>query len=158
MSGVDVTDQMIADHVRTVIRESIAEALKMEEGQIQNDQSFGSFKRLEQSFSQGEILADFRAERLDDHIEDERCVAQRCTRSVRSDIDGHARDCASHPQRDERARALVSPLCLSSFAQSPTHRNDAPDLRRQASTEGSYQADARPHGVLRRALSANVHA
>ncbi|GAX60250.1 beta-ketoacyl synthase [Candidatus Scalindua japonica] len=41
--GADVTGQMIEDHVRMVIRESIAKALKMEEGQIQDDQSFAEY-------------------------------------------------------------------------------------------------------------------
>ncbi|MBN4053159.1 polyketide synthase dehydratase domain-containing protein, partial [bacterium AH-315-L15] len=41
--GVDVTDRMVEDHVRTIIRESIAEALKIEEGQIQDDRSFSEY-------------------------------------------------------------------------------------------------------------------
>ena len=40
---VDVTEQMIEDHVRTTVRESIADALKMEEGKIQDDQSFSEY-------------------------------------------------------------------------------------------------------------------
>ncbi|WP_245739945.1 beta-ketoacyl synthase N-terminal-like domain-containing protein, partial [Thermoflavimicrobium dichotomicum] len=38
-----MTDQMIEDHVRTMIRESIAEALKMDEELIQDDQSFSEY-------------------------------------------------------------------------------------------------------------------
>ena len=41
--GVDVTGQMVEDHVRTTIRERIADALKMKEGQIQDDQSFSDY-------------------------------------------------------------------------------------------------------------------
>jgi polyketide synthase PksN len=41
--GDSVTDQMIEDHVRTVIKESVAEALKMEEEQIQDDRSFSEY-------------------------------------------------------------------------------------------------------------------
>ncbi|MCP4402539.1 MAG: SDR family NAD(P)-dependent oxidoreductase, partial [bacterium] len=41
--GIDVTDQMVEDHVRTIIRESIADALKMEEGHIRDDYSFSDY-------------------------------------------------------------------------------------------------------------------
>ena len=41
--GVDVTEQMIENHVRTTVRESIADALKMEEGTIQDDRSFSEY-------------------------------------------------------------------------------------------------------------------
>ncbi|SFJ95744.1 polyketide synthase PksN, partial [Thermoflavimicrobium dichotomicum] len=40
---VGVTDQMIEDYVRTVIRENIAAALKMEETFIQDDRSFSEY-------------------------------------------------------------------------------------------------------------------
>lgn len=39
----DVSDQMIDDQVRTIIRESIARALKMEEGMIQDNISFSDY-------------------------------------------------------------------------------------------------------------------
>jgi NADPH:quinone reductase-like Zn-dependent oxidoreductase/acyl carrier protein len=42
-AGVDVTDQMIEDHVRTIVRECIADALKMEEERIQDDRSFSEY-------------------------------------------------------------------------------------------------------------------
>ena len=42
-SGVNVTDQMVEDHLRTIIRECIAEVLKMDEGQIKDDQSFSDY-------------------------------------------------------------------------------------------------------------------
>ena len=38
--NMNVTDQMVEDYVRSILRENIAEALKMEEGQIQDDRSF----------------------------------------------------------------------------------------------------------------------
>jgi polyketide synthase PksN len=38
--GVGVTDKMVEDYVRTIIRESIAETLKMAEERIQDDRSF----------------------------------------------------------------------------------------------------------------------
>ncbi len=41
--GGGITDQMVENHVRTFIRESIAEALRMEEGQIQDGLSFSSY-------------------------------------------------------------------------------------------------------------------
>ena len=41
--GADVTDQMIEDHLRNVIRESIAETLKMEVDQIQDETSFSEY-------------------------------------------------------------------------------------------------------------------
>lgn len=41
--GLDVTDQMLEDYVRTSIRENIAEVLKMEEQRIQDDRSFSDY-------------------------------------------------------------------------------------------------------------------
>ncbi|WP_232035849.1 SDR family NAD(P)-dependent oxidoreductase [Methylomusa anaerophila] len=41
--SVAVTDRMVEDHVRTIIKETIAEALKMEEQQIQDDRSFSEY-------------------------------------------------------------------------------------------------------------------
>ncbi|MCR8993899.1 SDR family NAD(P)-dependent oxidoreductase [Brevibacillus laterosporus] len=42
-SGIAVTDQMLEDHVRTVIRENVAASLKMEEDHIRNDRSFSEY-------------------------------------------------------------------------------------------------------------------
>ncbi|MED1663357.1 SDR family NAD(P)-dependent oxidoreductase [Brevibacillus laterosporus] len=41
--GIDVTDQMVEDHVRIIIRENVAASLKMEEERIQNDRSFSEY-------------------------------------------------------------------------------------------------------------------
>uniref|UniRef100_UPI00056C1C82 methyltransferase n=1 Tax=Paenibacillus forsythiae TaxID=365616 RepID=UPI00056C1C82 len=41
--GADVTDEMIAAHVRTIIRENIADALKMDEARIRDDRSFSEY-------------------------------------------------------------------------------------------------------------------
>lgn len=40
---IAVTERMVEDHVRTIIRERVAEALKMEEGEIQDDRSFSEY-------------------------------------------------------------------------------------------------------------------
>ncbi|MGA8164524.1 MAG: SDR family NAD(P)-dependent oxidoreductase, partial [Waddliaceae bacterium] len=42
-STIDVTDQMVKDHVRTILKESIAAFLKIEERSIQNDRSFSEY-------------------------------------------------------------------------------------------------------------------
>jgi NADPH:quinone reductase-like Zn-dependent oxidoreductase/acyl carrier protein/ubiquinone/menaquinone biosynthesis C-methylase UbiE len=41
--GSDVTDRMVEDHVKTIIRESLAGVLQIEEGLIHDDQSFSEF-------------------------------------------------------------------------------------------------------------------
>jgi len=41
--GGNVTDQMIEDHVRVILRESVAEALKLADAQIQDDRSFSEY-------------------------------------------------------------------------------------------------------------------
>ncbi|MBN2441654.1 MAG: SDR family NAD(P)-dependent oxidoreductase [Spirochaetales bacterium] len=41
--GSDVTDQMIEDHVRTILRESVAEVLKVEDNFIDDDSSFSEY-------------------------------------------------------------------------------------------------------------------
>jgi acyl transferase domain-containing protein/NAD(P)-dependent dehydrogenase (short-subunit alcohol dehydrogenase family)/acyl carrier protein len=41
--SVAVTDRMVEDHVRTIIKESISEALNMEEQRIQDDRSFSEY-------------------------------------------------------------------------------------------------------------------
>lgn len=41
--GAGVSGQMVEDHARTVIRESVAEALKMNESSIQDDRSFSEY-------------------------------------------------------------------------------------------------------------------
>ena len=41
--NIDVTDQMVTDHVRTILIESIANVLKMDAKKIQGDQSFSEY-------------------------------------------------------------------------------------------------------------------
>ncbi len=42
-TGATVTDQMLDEHVRAVIREGVSEVLEIDEGQIQNDRSFSEY-------------------------------------------------------------------------------------------------------------------